>query len=142
MTAVVTKLQVGAAALAVGAAAAFTPVAANAAPAVSTPAAPVHQVIGELPQAPGDFMYYSRVISLQIAASSIRFRTAVLDRRATRLEEYAAKYPNTWFGRQAAATAERLRERRAIYGGITFSACHNGSGIQVGPYGTVTRDAC
>lgn len=142
MNIITTKLNVTAAALAVGATAALAPIAANAAPAVSIPTAPVHQVVGDLAQAPGDFFYATQVISLQVLASNIRFRSASLDRRATRLEAYAAAHPDSFFGQQAAATAARLRDRRADYGDISFTACRGGSGIAVGPYGTVTSGPC
>lgn len=75
MNAIAAKCQVTVAALAVGAAAAFAPVAANAAPAVQLPAAPVQQVVGDLAEAPGDFLFFSQVVSLQVAAASIRFRS-------------------------------------------------------------------
>ncbi|MGE2736475.1 hypothetical protein [Mycolicibacterium vaccae] len=142
MSAIATKFKVTTAALAVGASAAFTPVVASAAPATPVPAAPVQQVVGSVSEAPGDFFYYASVISLQIAASSIRFRSAVLDNRAERLRTYAARFPDTAFGRWAAAAAVRVEQRRAAYGAISFSACRDGQGVSVGPYGTVTRGAC
>lgn len=142
MNAVVTKLNVTAAAIAVGAAAVFAPIAANAAPAVSLPTAPVNQVVGDLAQTPGDLLYAGQVLSLQILARNIQTRSASLDRRATRLEAYAAAHPDTYFGQRAAATAERLRDRRADYGDISFTACRGGSGVAVGPYGTFTTGPC
>lgn len=142
MNAISSKINVTAAAVVVGAAAALAPVAANAAPAVTLPAAPVNQVVGGLAEAPGDFIYASQVISLQILASNIRLRSASLDRRASRLEAYAAAHPDTFFGQRAAATALRLRDRRAGFGDISFAACRGGTGIAVGPYGTVTEGPC
>ena len=75
MNAIATKFQVGAAALAVGASAAFVPVAANAAPAMPAPAAPVHQVVGDLAAAPGDFIWFFQVTSVQLAATFTRSAT-------------------------------------------------------------------
>lgn len=138
MNAVVKKLQVGVAAFAVGASAAFTPAVANAAPAVQVPTAPVQQVAGGVAEAPGDLLFYSRVISLQIVAANIRFRSNILESRAQRLQAYADKYPGTAFGEWAAAAAQRTLERRAAFGQLSFTACRGDSGIQVGPYGTVT----
>ncbi|KRE33806.1 hypothetical protein ASG82_22375 [Mycobacterium sp. Soil538] len=142
MNAISTKLNVTAAALAVAATGALAPIAANAAPAVSLPTAPVHQMVGDLAQSPGDLLYAGQVLSLQVLASNIRFRSTSLDRRATRLEAYAAAHPDSFFGQQAAATAARLRDRRADYGDISFTACRNGSGVAVGPYGTFTSGPC
>ncbi|BBX18012.1 hypothetical protein CRI77_15275 [Mycolicibacterium duvalii] len=139
MNAIKTKLQVTAAAAAIAAGAAFAPGAAHAAPAVQAPAAPVQQVAGGVSEAPGDLLFYSRVISLQIAAANIRFRSFILESRAERLQAYADRYPGTAFGEWAAAAAQRTLERRAAYGQLSFSACRGDSGIQVGPYGTVTR---
>ncbi len=143
MNAIATKCQVTVAALAVGgAAAAFAPVAANAAPAVQVPAAPVQQVAGDFAEAPGDFLFFSKVVSLQLIASNIRFRSGVLERKTTRLEAYAAANPGTFFGQLAAARAARLDARRTALGALTFSACKDGVGIIVGPYGTVSQGAC
>lgn len=142
MASVATKLQVAAAAAAVSVSAVFATGAANAAPQLELPTAPVSQVVGDFAQAPGDLLYFSQVISIQAAGSSIRFRTGVLERRATRLEAYAARYPDTFFGRAAAQAAERARAERARLGSITLSACRGGEGIAMGPYGTVTRGAC
>ncbi len=138
MNAIATKFQVTAAALAVGATAAFfAPIAANAAPAVQVPTAPVHQMVGDLAEAPGDFLFYTQVISLQIIASNIRWRSSSLEGRAQSLQVYAANNPGTFFGQLAAARAQTLLERRAALGALTFSACKGDKGIQVGPYGTV-----
>lgn len=142
MNAIATKFKVTAAALALGAGAALTPAVAHSAPAVQVPAAPVQQVVGGVAEAPGDFIYYSRVVSLQVLAANIRFTSAVLESRANRLQAYAAAYPNTLFGQWAAQAAQRTLERRAAYGALTFSACRGDSGIQVGPYGTVTSGPC
>ncbi|UXA19282.1 hypothetical protein [Mycobacterium sp. SMC-4] len=142
MNALATKFQVGAAAVALAATTALAPVVASAAPAVQVPAAPVAQAVGELPQAPGDLLFFSQVASLQFIASNIRFRSFTLESRATRLQAYANLYPGTFFGNWAAATAERLLERRAYYGNVSFSACRGGSGIVVGPYGSVTGGPC
>lgn len=142
MNAIATKFQVSAAAVAVAAAATFAPVAANAAPAVSVPTAPVHQLVGDLAQAPGDLAFAFQVTSLQVIASGIRFRSYSLDSRAQRLQAYAALHPGTFFGNLAAARAQSLLERRAALGDISFSACRGGTGIAVGPYGTVTAGPC
>ncbi|MGE2728588.1 hypothetical protein ACQI4F_03850 [Mycolicibacterium vaccae] len=143
MNAIATKIKVSTAAVAMAATAAFAPVAANAAPAVQVPAAPaVQQVVGQLPEAPGDFLFYTQVASLQVVASIIRFRSFSLESRAQRLQAYANLNPNTFFGRLAAQTAERLITRRNALGQISFSACRDGRGISVGPYGTVTGGAC
>ncbi|MGE2736471.1 hypothetical protein [Mycolicibacterium vaccae] len=143
MNAIATKFQVTVAAAAVAATTALTPVVANAAPVdLQVPAAPVSQVVGELPQAPGDFLWFVQVTSLQATGSIIRARTAYLDSRAQKLQAYAALNPNTFFGRWAAAAAERLIERRNAYGSLSFSACRGGTGISVGPYGTVSAGPC
>lgn len=142
MKAITTKIQVSAAAAAIAAGAAFAPAAATAAPAVQVPAAPVQQMVGGVSEAPGDLLYYSQVISLQVVAANIRFRSFVLDSRAQRLAAYAARYPDTAFGRWAAAASERLQQRRAAYGDISFAACRGNSGISVGPYGTITTGPC
>ncbi|PRC46016.1 hypothetical protein C6A85_92235 [Mycobacterium sp. ITM-2017-0098] len=125
-----------------GLSAVFATGAANAAPQVALPAAPVTQITGDFAQAPGDLLYFGQVMSIQMAGSSIRFRSSVLESRATRLEAYAARYPDTFFGRAAAQAAERARAERARLGSITLSACRDGEGIAMGPYGTVTRGAC
>lgn len=142
MNAVSTKFNVTAAALAVGAAAALMPVAANAAPAAPLPAVPVNQLVGDLAQTPGDLLYAGQVLSLQLYAKTVSSRSASLDRRATRLEAYAAANPDSYFGQRAAATAQRLRTQRADYGDISFTACRGGSGVAVGPYGTFTTGSC
>ncbi|MEZ0342934.1 hypothetical protein ACAG25_23495 [Mycobacterium sp. pV006] len=140
MSAFVTKFQVTAAAVAMGAAVAFTPAAASATPAVQqVAAAPVQQMAGGVAEAPGDLLYYSRVISLQFVAASIRFNSEILERRALRLQSYADRYPDTLFGRWAAAAAQRTIERYNAYGQFELSACRGSEGIQVGPYGNVTR---
>ncbi len=142
MNTVATRFQVTAAAAAVAAAAALAPIAANAAPAVQLPTAPVHQLVGDLAQSPADIIYFGHVVSFQVIGASIRFRSATLDRRATRLEEYAAAHPGTFFGNSAALRAARLQSRLAEYGTISFSACNDGTGISLGPYGTVTSGPC
>lgn len=142
MNAISTKLNVTAAVVAIGTTAALMPIAANAAPAVPLPTVPVNQVVGGIAEAPGDLIYASQVLSLQVLAANIRARSASLDRRATRLEAYAAAHPDTYFGQRAAATAERLRDRRADFGDISFTACRGGTGLAVGPYGTVTEGPC
>lgn len=139
MSAIKTRLRVTAAAAAIGAATVLTPVTASAAPVAPAPAAPVQQVVGGVSEAPGDFLYYSRVISLQLVASSIRFNSAILEARALRLQQYADRYPNTFFGRWAAAAAERTIARYNAYGEFNLSACRGSEGIQVGPYGVVSR---
>lgn len=142
MNAIATKFKVGTAAVAIAAGAAFAPAAANAAPAVQVPAAPVQQVAGDLQQAPGDLLYFFQVVSLQVVATNYRFASFVLESRAERLQAYAAAFPNTFFGRMAAASAERLTDRRARLGELNLSVCRDGSGISVGPYGTVTSGSC
>ncbi|MEZ0342939.1 hypothetical protein ACAG25_23520 [Mycobacterium sp. pV006] len=143
MNAIATKFQVTVAAAAVAATTALAPVVANAAPAnVHVPAAPVSQMVGELPQAPGDFLWFVQVASLQNIGTIIRARSARLDSRAQRLQAYAALNPDTFFGRWAAAAADRLIAQRNAYGQLNFSACRGGTGIAVGPYGTVTAGPC
>lgn len=142
MNAIATRFQVTAAALAVGATTIFAPIAANAAPSVQIPAAPVNVVASDLAQAPGDFGYFLQVASLQAYARQIAFRSASLDRRATRLAAYATANPGTFFGMQAAAAAQRLTATRASLGDISLSICRGGTGVSVGPYGAVTSGPC
>lgn len=142
MNTVATRFQVTMAGAAVAAAAVFTPIAANAAPAVQLPAAPVSQMVGNIAEAPGDFLYATQVASLQLVGGVIRFRSFALDSRAQRLQAYATLHPGTFFGQQAAATAQRLLQRRAAFGDTSYSACRGGTGIKVGPYGTVTAGPC
>jgi hypothetical protein len=126
----------------VAATAVLAPVAAQAAPAVQIPAAPAHQLVGDLAQSPADFLYMAQVASIQAIAAQIRFRSDFLEKRATRLEEYAAAHPGTFFGDRAATSAARQRALRAQYGGLSFSACNGGTGIKLGPYGSVTTGPC
>ena len=140
MNAIATKFQVTAAALAVGATAVFAPIAANAAPSIQIPSAPV--VMNNLAQAPGDFGYFLEVASLQAYAKQVAFRSNALDTRATRLEAYAAAHPGTFFGDRAAASAQRLRDRRDSLGDISISVCRGGTGLSVGPYGSLSSGPC
>ncbi len=142
MNTVATRFQVTAAAAAVAAAAALAPIAANAAPAVQLPTAPVSQLVGDLAQSPADVIFFAQTVSIQAIGASIRFRTDALDRRATRLEDYAAAHLGTFFGDSAALRATRLRDRRAEYGSLSLSACNGGTGIQMGGYGAVTTGPC
>jgi len=142
MNTVATRFQVAAAVAALAAGAVFAPIAANAAPAVQLPTAPVQQLVGDLPEAPGDIIFFATTVSIQAVGAVIRVRSDALDRRATRLEEYAASHLGTFFGDSAALRAARLRDRRAQFGDISFSACNGGSGISLGPYGSVSTGPC
>lgn len=143
MNAIATKMQIAVASAALAAGTALAPTVANAAPVdVQVPAAPVAQMVGELPQAPGDFLWMMQVSSLQAVGSIVRARVARLDSRAQRLEAYAVLNPDSFFGRWAASAAQRLRDQQAAYGNLSFSACRGGTGIVVGPYGTVTAGPC
>lgn len=141
MTAITTKFQVGVAALAVGAAAAFAPVAANAAPAVEVPAAPV-QIAGDLRQAPGDFVWFFQVTSVQLAATFVRSATFWTDTTIARYEAALTRHPNSIFATGWQNRITQLQAQRAAFGGLSIAACRNGQGISAGPYGTVTRGAC
>ena len=141
MNAIVTKFQVGAAALAVGASAAFTPVVANAAPAVPVPAAPV-QVVGAAPEAPGDFIWFFQVTSVQIAASLTRSATFWTDTAIARYEAKLAYNPDSIFANYYQSRINTLKQRRAAYGQLSLSACRDGEGVVAGPYGSFTRGAC
>lgn len=141
MNAIATKFQVGAAALALGATAAFVPVAANAAPAVEVPAAPV-QVMGDLAQAPGDFIWFFQVSSLQISAAAVRTTTFWTDLTIGIYEAKLEANPDSIFAPFYERRLEQLAEQRAAIGAITFSACRDGEGYVAGPYGTVTQGAC
>lgn len=142
MTTVAKRFQVTAAAAAVAAGAAFAPVAANAAPAVQFSAAPVHQLVGDLREAPGDFAYFTQAASIQVIGFQFRLRSASLNRQITRLDAYAAANPGTFFGNLAAQASARKSSRLASIGQITLSACNGGTGIAMGPYGTVTSGPC
>ncbi|NVN52776.1 hypothetical protein [Mycolicibacterium hippocampi] len=141
MTAITTKFQVGAAAVAIAATTAFAPAAANAAPAVEIPAAPV-QIAGDLPQAPGDFIWFFQVTSVQIAASLTRTATHWTDTTIARYESRLARNPDSIFASFWENRIEQLEVRRAAFGELSFSVCRDGQGISAGPYGTVTRGAC
>lgn len=141
MTAITTKFQVGAAALAIGAAAAFVPVAANAAPVVQLPAAPV-QIAGDLPQAPGDFIWFFQVTSVQLAATFTRSATFWTDTAIARYEAALARHPDSFFATGWQTRIGQLQAQRAAFGQLNFSVCRNGQGVTAGPYGTVTRGAC
>ena len=119
MTAITTKFQVGAAALAVGAAAAFAPAAANAAPAVEIPAAPV-----------------------QLAATFTRSATFWTDTTIARYEAALARHPDSFFATGWQTRIGQLQAQRAAFGKLNFSVCRDGQGITAGPYGTVTRGDC
>lgn len=141
MTAITTKFQVGAAALAIGATAAFAPVTANAAPAMQVPAAPV-QIAGDLPQAPGDFIWFFKVTSVQIAANLTRSATYWTDRSIARYEADLARKPDSIFASYWQSRINTLETRRAAYGQLSLSACRNGQGVSAGPYGTFTSGPC
>lgn len=142
MNAIATKFQVGAAALALGASAAFAPVAANAAPAVQVPAAPVHQVIGNVAEAPGDFIWFFQVSSVQIAATMTRSATFWTDTTISIYEAKLARNPDSIFAPFYENRIAQLNVQRAAFGALSISACRDGEGISAGPYGTVTRGAC
>jgi len=142
MNTVATRFQVTAAAAVVAAAAALAPIVAHAAPAVQLPTAPVHQLVGDFAQGPADRIFARQVRSIQFIGATIRIRTDGLERRATRLEEYAAANPDSFFGQQAAERAARLQDRRAEYGTLAFSICNGGTGVALGPYGSVTEGPC
>lgn len=142
MNAIATKFQVGAAALAVGASTAFAPVAANAAPAVQVPAAPVHQVVGDLAAAPGDFIWFFQVTSVQLAATFTRSATFWTDTTISIYEAKLARNPDSIFAPFYERRIEQLQTQRAAFGQLSFSVCRDGEGYSAGPYGTVTRGAC
>ncbi|KMO84427.1 hypothetical protein BST22_22225 [Mycolicibacterium chubuense] len=139
MTTVATKFQVTAAAAAVAVGAAFAPVAANAAPAVQLPAAPT---FADLPLQPKGPVYIVTAASLQLVSVFLDQSAKSQDRRATRLEAYAAAHPNTFFGQLAATRAAQLRENEAISRGVKFNVCLNGNSVGIGPYGTITQGSC
>lgn len=142
MNAIATKFQTSAAALAVGATVALSPVAANAAPAVQVPAAPVHQVVGSVAEAPGDFIWFFQVTSVQIAATLTRSATFWTDTAIARYEARLTRNPNSIFAGYYQRRIAALQERRAAYGQLNYSVCRDGQGISAGPYGTVTRGSC
>lgn len=141
MNAIATKFQVGAAALALGTSAAFVPVAANAAPAVQVPAAPV-QVMGDLAQAPGDFIWFFQVSSLQLSAAAIRTTTFWTDLTISIYEDKLERNPDSIFAPFYERRLEQLATQRAYIGATTFSVCRDGGGYAAGPYGTVTQGSC
>ena len=140
MNAIATKFQVGAAALAIGATAAFAPVAANATPAVQVPAAPVQIV--DVPQAPGDFIWFFQVTSVQLAATFTRSATFWTDTAIARYEAALVKRPDSIFAPFWQNRMAQLQVQRAAFGQLSLSACRNGQGISAGPYGTVTSGPC
>lgn len=142
MTGIATKFQVGAAALAIGASAAFVPATASAAPDVSLPAAPVNQVVGDLAQAPGDFIWFFQVTSVQIAATMTRSATFWTDTTISIYEAKLARNPDSIFAPFYERRIEQLQTQRAAFGALNFSVCRDGEGYSAGPYGTVTRGAC
>ncbi len=71
-------------------------------------------------------MYTVTAVSLQLYSGFLKASAASQDRRATRLETYAAAHPTTFFGQLAAARAARLRANEAVTNGITFDICLNG----------------
>lgn len=142
MSTIGTKFQVGTAACAVAAAAVFTPVAANAVPAVQVPAAPVHEVVSNLAQAPGDFIWFYQVTSVQVAASLARTATFWTDSAIARYESRLARNPDSIFASFYQQRITALKERRAEYGKLSYSVCRDGQGVSAGPYGTITRGPC
>lgn len=142
MNAIATKFQVGAAALAIGATTAFAPVTASAAPVVQAPAAPVHQVVGNYAEAPGDFIWFFQVTSVQIAASLTRSATFWTDTAIARYEARLARNPDSIFANYYQSRINALEQRRATYGQLSLSACRDGEGVTAGPYGTFTRGSC
>jgi len=140
MTTVATKFQVTVAAAAVAGAAAFAPVAANAAPAIQLPAAPVH--FADVPLGPKGPVYIITATSIQVLSVFLKQSAASQDRRADRLEAYAAAHPDTVFGNLAAARAAQLRKNQAVTNGIKFDVCLNGNSVGIGPYGSVTTGTC
>ncbi|TPG34266.1 hypothetical protein [Mycolicibacterium hodleri] len=140
MNTVATRFQVTVAGAAVAAAAVFTPIAANAAPAVQLPAAPVS--VSDLALAPKGPVYIVTATSLQLLSVFLNQSANSQDRRATRLETYAAANPTSVFGQLAAARAAKLRTNEAISRGVTFNVCLAGNSVGVGPYGTITQGSC
>ncbi|MBX7450641.1 hypothetical protein GR927_21880 [Mycolicibacterium sp. 3033] len=137
MTTIATKFQVTVAAAAVAAGAAFVPVAANAAPQIQLPAAPFS--VDNLAEGP---VYVVTAASLQLYSVFLKQSAASQDRRADRLEAYAAAHPTSFFGQLAASRAAQLRTNQAVTNGISFDICLNGQSAAVGPYGTFTKGAC
>ena len=142
MNAIATKFQVGAAALALGATAAFAPVAANAAPAAEIPAAPMHAVIDNAAQAPGDFIWFFQVRSVQLAATFTRSATFWTDTAIASYEGALARRPDSIFAPFWQNRIAQLNVQRAAFGELSMSACRDGQGVSAGPYGTFTRGAC
>lgn len=142
MNAIATKFQVAAAATAMAGAAVFAPIAANAAPAVQISAAPVQQAAGNLAQAPGDFIWYLQVSSLQNTSFLTRSAVFWTDTAINNYEARLARNPSSPFAAYYQRRIDALQERRAQYGQVSASICRNGQGVSVGPYGTFTRGAC
>lgn len=139
MTTIATKFQVTVAAAAVAAGAAFVPVAANAAPQIQLPAAPS---FADLPLQPKGPVYIVTATSIQVLSVFLKQSAASQDRRADRLEAYAAAHPDSFFGNLAAARAAQLRKNEAVTNGIKFDVCLGGNSVGIGPYGTVTSGSC
>jgi hypothetical protein len=139
MTTVATKFQVTAAAAAVAVGAAFAPVAANAAPAIQLPAAPS---FADLPAQPKGPVYIVTATSLQLISVFLDQSAKSQDRRATRLEAFAAANPDSFFGKLAATRAAQLRKNEAISRGFKFDVCLGGNSVGIGPYGTISQGSC
>ena len=139
MTTIATKFQVTVAAAAVAAGAAFVPVAANAAPQIQLPAAPS---FADLPLQPKGPVYIITATSVQLLSVFLKQSAASQDRRADRLEAYAAAHPDSFFGQLAASRAAQLRTNQAVTNSITFDFCVGGNSVGIGPYGTVTGGSC
>lgn len=144
MSAMATKLKVSAAAVAVGATAAIAPVAANAAPAVQIPAAPVHQVIGDLPeQGPlTNLWYFGQSVSIQAAGFVIRINSAINLNRMNFWQDLADDFPDTFLGDFAQAQADRHSQ---YLENLSMVSAEAGNGVictTMGAYGAVTTGPC
>lgn len=144
MSAIATKLKVGTAAVALGATAGFAPVAANAAPAVQVPAAPVHQLIGDLPeQGPlTNLIYFGQSISIQAAGFVIRVNSAINLNRRTFWQDLADDFPGTFLGDFAQSQADRHTQYLANLEAVTFEAGNGTTCTTMGAYGAVTTGPC
>ncbi|MGE2836587.1 hypothetical protein [Mycobacterium sp. SMC-4] len=142
MNTIATKFKVGTAAAAMAASAVIAPVAASAAPAVQVPAAPVQQVAGGVAQAPGDFIWFFQVSSVQIAGALTRTATYWTDVTIMNYQRLLEANPNSIFAPFFERRLEQLASQRANFGELSFSVCRNGEGVSAGPYGTVTRGSC
>lgn len=144
MNSIATKFKVTSAAVAVGTSAAFAPVAANALPELPVPAAPSHQIIGNLAeQGPlTNFIYFIEASTIQAGAFIIRVNSAIQLARRDFWAQVAADNPGTFIGDIALFIAGQATEFLNNLGAVTAEAGNGTVCTRMGAYGAVTVGAC